>query len=149
VRIFKTYGAEAVELSRAIRSIGFLSIDTIAQKLVIARDSPLSARAGISHALAKAAAEGHCGLPHAELVPLAVKLLETAPDVIEAAITQNIEDGVLVLETIDSQPRLFLAPLHQAKRSITAQVARLMKVPRCLDWCLSWWRHGRCPRRAH
>ncbi len=133
VRIFKTYGADAIEMVRAdpyrlardIRGIGFLSADTIAQKLGIARDSPLRARAGVSHALAEAAAEGHCGLPHAELVPLAVKLLEIPADVIEAAIAQEIEDGVLVPETIDSQPCVFLAPLHQAERSIAAQVVRL------------------------
>jgi exodeoxyribonuclease V alpha subunit len=133
VRIFKTYGSDAIEIVRAdpyrlardIRGIGFLSADTIAQKIGIARDSPLRARAGVSHALAEAATEGHCGLPQAELVPLATKLLEIAPDIIEAAIAQEIADGVLIPETIESQPCVFLAPLHHAERSIASQVARL------------------------
>ena len=68
---------------RDIRGIGFLSADTIAQKVGIALDSPLRAQAGVSYALAEASAEGHCGLPHAELVPLAVELLKIPGEVIE------------------------------------------------------------------
>jgi exodeoxyribonuclease V alpha subunit len=74
VRIFKTYGPEAIaivqanpyRLARDIRGIGFLSADTIAQKIGVAKDSPLRARAGISYALTEASAQGHCGLPYAE-----------------------------------------------------------------------------------
>ena len=84
VRIFKTYGPDAVaivqenpyRLAKDIRGIGFLSADTIAQKLGVAKDSPQRAQAGVSYALTEASAEGHCGLPHAELVQLAVKLLD-------------------------------------------------------------------------
>jgi exodeoxyribonuclease V alpha subunit len=51
VRIFKTYGQEAIavvqenpyRLARDIRGIGFLSADTIAQKVGIALDSPMRA----------------------------------------------------------------------------------------------------------
>ena len=81
VRIFKTYGQDAIavvrdnpyRLARDIRGIGFLSADTIAQKIGIALDSPLRAQAGVSYALTEASSQGHCGLPHAELVPLAVE----------------------------------------------------------------------------
>ncbi|MCY7300174.1 MAG: hypothetical protein LH616_13290, partial [Ilumatobacteraceae bacterium] len=76
VRIFKTYGHEAIDvvrenpyrLARDIRGVGFLSADTIAQKVGIALDSPMRAQAGVSYALAEASSKGHCGLPHAELV---------------------------------------------------------------------------------
>jgi exodeoxyribonuclease V alpha subunit len=81
VRIFKTYGQDAIaivtenpyRLARDIRGIGFLSADTIAQKIGIAHDSPLRARAGVSYALSEAAGEGHCGLPRSQLVSLAVQ----------------------------------------------------------------------------
>jgi exodeoxyribonuclease V alpha subunit len=77
VRIFKTYGQDAIKLVsenpyrlvREIRGIGFLSADTIAQKIGIARDSPLRAQAGVSYALSEASSQGHCGLPYAELLP--------------------------------------------------------------------------------
>ena len=133
VRIFKTYGAEAIAtvranpycLARDIRGIGFLSADTIAQRIGVAKDSPLRAQAGISYALTEASAQGHCGLPYAELVPLAVKLLDIPESVIETAIGQEIADEVLFPDTVDGQPCVFLAPLYAAEQSIAAQIRRL------------------------
>ena len=83
VRIFKTYGNEAIalvsenpyRLARDIRGIGFLSADTIAQKMGIEKTAMIRARAGISYTLTEAIGEGHCGLPLATLVPMAEKLL--------------------------------------------------------------------------
>ena len=133
VRIFKTYGQDAIavvrdnpyRLARDIRGIGFLSADTIAQKIGIALDSPLRAQAGVSYALAEASLQGHCGLPYAELVPLAVKLLQIPTDVIEVAIAQEIADEVVVPDTVDGKPCVFLAPLYQAERSIAEHIGRL------------------------
>ncbi len=133
VRIFKTYGPDAIDivrenpyrLARDIRGIGFLSADTIAQKIGIASDSPLRAQAGISYALTEASAQGHCGLPYAELVPLAVKLLDIRESVIETAIAREVDDAVLLPDTVDGQPCVFLAPLYHAEQSIAAHVRRL------------------------
>jgi len=133
VRIFKTYGPDAIavvrenpyRLAKDIRGIGFLSADTIAQKMGIALDSPLRARAGVSYALAEASSQGHCGLPRPELVELAVKLLEIAADPIERAIDEELADDVLVADTVDGAPCVFLAPLYQAERSIADHVRRL------------------------
>ena len=133
VRIFKTYGQDAIavvrenpyRLARDIRGIGFLSADTIAQKIGIALDSPLRAQAGVSYALAEASSQGHCGLPYAELVPLAVKLLQIPADVIESAIEQEILDEVVVPDTVDGEPCVFLAPLYRAELSIAEHIRRL------------------------
>jgi exodeoxyribonuclease V alpha subunit len=133
VRIFKTYGTDAVavvaknpyQLARDIRGIGFLSADTIAQKVGIARDSPLRARAGISYALAEASGEGHCGLPREQLIELATKLLEIPTPVIEAAIDAELTDEVLIADTVDGTPSVFLASLYNAEQSIAAHIERL------------------------
>ena len=133
VRIFKTYGPSAIEvvsenpyrLAQDIRGIGFLSADTIAQKIGIARDSPMRAQAGISYALSEASGQGHCGLPYAELVPLAVKLLEITESIIETAIAQEIADEVLFPDAVEGQPCVFLAPLYFAEQSIASQIERL------------------------
>jgi exodeoxyribonuclease V alpha subunit len=133
VRIFKTYGQDAIavvrdnpyRLARDIRGIGFLSADTIAQKIGIALDSPLRAQAGVSYALAEASSQGHCGLPYSELVPLAVKLLQIPAEVIEAAIAQEIADEVVFPDTVDNEPCVFLAPLYQAECAIAEHVRRL------------------------
>lgn len=140
VRIFKTYGADAIrivtanpyQLARDIRGIGFLSADTIAQKIGIARDSPLRARAGISYALAEASSEGHCGLARPQLIELAVKLLEIPEAAIREAIDAELADGTLVADTVDGQPSVFLAALHSAERAIAAHVRRLKSGP--LSW---------------
>jgi Helix-hairpin-helix containing domain len=88
VRIFKTYGADAVQvmsqnpyrLARDIRGIGFKTADAIAMKLGIEKSAMIRIRAGISYALTEAMNEGHCGLPTDELAPLAEKLLEAPAD---------------------------------------------------------------------
>src|SRR5450432_2499501 len=84
VRIFKTYGADAVQvmtenpyrLARDIRGIGFKTADAIAMKLGIEKTAMIRLRAGISYALTEAMDEGHCGLPTEQLIPLAEELLE-------------------------------------------------------------------------
>ena len=69
VRIYKTYGVDAVRLisenpyrlARDIRGIGFLTADQIATKLGIEKTALIRVRAGISFALADAMDDGHCG----------------------------------------------------------------------------------------
>jgi exodeoxyribonuclease V alpha subunit len=71
VRIFKTYGADAIplvnenpyRLASDIRGIGFITADQIAQKLGIPKTSIMRARAGITYALLQAVENGDCGLP--------------------------------------------------------------------------------------
>ncbi len=91
VRIYKTYGTDAVRLisenpyrlARDIRGIGFRTADQIAAKLGIEKTALIRVRAGISYALAEAMDEGHCGLPVEELVPLTQKLLEVPAELVE------------------------------------------------------------------
>ena len=69
MRIFQTYGADAIRLisenpyrlARDIRGIGFKSADQIAGKLGIEKTAMIRARAGIGYALTEAMDEGHCG----------------------------------------------------------------------------------------
>ena len=127
VRIFKTYGQNAIDtvsanpyrLAKDIRGIGFLSADTIAQKIGIAKDSPMRAQAGVSYALAEASGQGHCGLPYDELVGLAIKLLGIEQPVIEEAIAQELEDKVLYPDTVEERPCVFLAPPRLSHKNFT------------------------------
>src|SRR5246127_1792029 len=93
VRIYKTYGADAVQLisenpyrlARDIRGIGFRTADQIAAKLGIEKTALIRVRAGIAYALTEAMDEGHCGLPTDELIPFAQKLLAVSPGLVERA----------------------------------------------------------------
>ena len=81
VRIFKTYGNDAVQvmaenpyrLARDIRGIGFRTADAIAARLGIEPTATIRLRAGINYALLEASGEGHCGLPTAELLKTPVE----------------------------------------------------------------------------
>ena len=61
----------------------------------------------------------------AELMPLAVKLLEIAPEAIEASITDEIAVETLFAESVDGAPCVFLATLYRAEQSIAGHIARL------------------------
>ena len=130
VRIFRTYGADAVEvmtenpyrLARDIRGIGFVTADAIAMRLGIEKTAMVRVRAGIGHALAEAMDEGHCGLPEEELGPLAAKLLEVPAKLIRTALDLELADGTVVADTVDDTPCIFLGGLHRAERAIAGRL---------------------------
>ena len=133
VRIFKTYGADAIRLisenpyrlARDIRGIGFKSADQIAQKLGIEKTAMIRARAGIAYALTEAMDEGHCGLPREELQTMAAALLEVPAAIIEAALEMELRDGDVVADTVDNTLCIFLAGLHRAERAIAGRLRAL------------------------
>src|SRR3954464_4155907 len=108
VRIYKTYGTDAVQvmtdnpyrLARDIRGIGFKTADAIAMRLGIEKTAMVRVRAGISYALTKAMDEGHCGLPTDELVPLAEKLLEVPQELIRPALDLELQEGAVVADRV-------------------------------------------------
>ncbi|MBK1660317.1 ATP-dependent RecD-like DNA helicase [Paracraurococcus ruber] len=135
VRIFRTYGAEAIRvmtdnpyrLARDIRGIGFRTADAIAERLGIARDALIRVRAGISYALSEATNEGHCGLPRAELVALAGKLLEVPAELIGMALAFELAEGSVVADTVADADCVFLAGLHRAERAIADRLLALRR----------------------
>ena len=132
VRIYKTYGAEAVavisenpyRLARDIRGIGFKTADQIAAKLGIAKDAMVRVRAGVSYALAEAMDEGHCGLPEDDLLRTGAELLEVAADRLTAALALELQEGAVVADTVDER-RAFLAGLYRAERDIAERLQSL------------------------
>ena len=130
VRIFRTYGADGVEvmtenpyrLARDIRGIGFVTADAIAMKLGIAKTAMVRVRAGIGYALTEAMDEGHCGLPEEELGPLAAKLLEVPGELIRAALDLELAEGTVVADTVGEIPCIFLGGLHRAERAIAGRL---------------------------
>ena len=115
VRIYKTYGADAIQvmtknpyrLARDIRGIGFKSADAIAMKLGIEKTAIMRVRAGISYALSEAMDEGHCGLPTDELVPLAEKLLEVPQSLICTALDLELQDSTVIADNVGKHPVYF------------------------------------------
>ena len=106
VRIYKTYGEDAVEKVRAnpyalakdIHGIGFKTADQIAQKIGIPHDSLIRACAGLSHVLLEATGNGHCALPLEFFKDEAGKILLVDEKVVSAALEKTHADGDLVTE---------------------------------------------------
>ncbi len=133
VRIYKTYGEEAVELIRAdpyrlardIHGIGFHSADAVAEKLGLEADSLLRARAALEHLLGQATSEGHCALPRRDLLEGAVSLLGIDESVVSEAYERHLRDGKIVAEKVSGEDLVFLPLLKDAEERIARQLKRL------------------------
>ena len=130
VRIFKTYGADAIQvmsenpyrLARDIRGIGFKTADAIAARLGIEKTAMIRVRAGIGYALSEAMDEGNCGLPASELVPLAERLLEVPETLVRTALDLELGDGAVIADRVGEVDCVFLAGLWHAERGIAERL---------------------------
>ena len=133
VRIYKTYGADAIQvmtenpyrLARDIRGIGFKTADAIAMKLGIEKSAMIRIRAGISYALTEAMDAGHCGLPTDELIPLAEGLLEVSQETVRTALHLELTQGSVIADTVGDTACVFLAGLYRAERGIAERLQLL------------------------
>ena len=140
VRIYKTYGADAVQvmtenpyrLARDIRGIGFKTADAIAMKLGVEKTAMIRVRAGISYALTEAMDDGHCGLPTADLVPLAEELLEVGAGLIRTALDLELADGTVIADSLGETDCIFLANLYRAEQAIAERLLALFRAK--LPW---------------
>jgi exodeoxyribonuclease V alpha subunit len=133
VRIYKTYGADAIaliienpyRLARDIRGIGFVTADRIAQRLGIEPTAAIRLRAGARHVLEQALDEGHCALPRSDAVRAATALLEAPESQIEQAFDDEIRGGDVVEDSVEGRGCVFLAGLYRAERDLAQRVLAL------------------------
>jgi len=133
VRIYKTYGEQAIEkvrenpyrLALDIHGVGFKTADTLAQKLGIGPQSLLRAQAGVRHVLQEWSGEGHCAAIRSKLCEMAAKLLEIPLSIIDEAIAAELTEGNLIAEIDGSDEFIFLTPLHRAEMGCAAHLNRL------------------------
>ncbi|MSO73761.1 MAG: ATP-dependent RecD-like DNA helicase [Alphaproteobacteria bacterium] len=134
VRIYKTYGTDAIQvmtenpyrLARDIRGIGFKSADAIAMKLGIEKTAMIRVRAGISYALTEAMDKGHCGLPTEELGPLAVELLEVPKELVRTALDLELAEGTVIAGTVGETACVFLGGLYRSEQVIAERLRSLI-----------------------
>jgi exodeoxyribonuclease V alpha subunit len=133
VRIYKTYGEQAIEkvrenpyrLALDIHGIGFKTADTLAQKLGIAPNSLIRAQAGVRHVLQEWSGEGHCAAVRQTHCDMAVKLLEIPAPIIQDAIYAELAEGNLFSEVSGADEFVFLTPLYRAEQGCAAHLQRL------------------------
>lgn len=133
VRIYKTYGDRAIpliqenpyRLAQDIFGIGFLTADSIAQKMGMEKNSLLRAKAGLRYALFEEVGNGNCGFPKGQLIPQAAKLLDIPVEIIETAIDEEIRQQGIIADTIGTEECLFIPSLYYYEKSIAERIQTL------------------------
>ncbi len=154
-KIYKIYGDKSIEkvqsnpyrLARDIRGIGFKTADTIAQKMGIAKESPLRIEAGIEHVLSELAGDGHVCFPQQEFLKIAEGVLETSQENITACIKSlEQESRIEIMDLVHAgevMPFLWNKLLFAAEIGIARELKRLkegvcalrqVNIPKALDW---------------
>jgi exodeoxyribonuclease V alpha subunit len=142
VRIYKTYGEQAIDLVREnpyrlatdIWGVGFQSADQLAQRLGVDRSSPLRARAALRYVLQELSSEGHCGFPEAGVIEQTAALTSIVPEIVAAAVESERGQGELVRDTPPGGdqpegPWLYLKPLFLAELGVARSLRALREGP--------------------
>jgi len=128
-RVFRAYGVQTVELVRKnpyrmaeeVHGIGFRLADGVAQSMGFERDSAFRVTAGLAHLLARAAQEGHVGLPMEELVRAAAPFLEVDEQRVEQVLIDALQAGQLVDDGL-----VYRVDLHAAEVATAYHLRRLL-----------------------
>jgi exodeoxyribonuclease V alpha subunit len=136
VKIFKTYGDQAIEvvshnpyrLAEDIWGIGFKTADQIARALGMAPDAPGRLRAGLVHVLSEAADQGHMLLPRANLLQSGAEILGVEPALLPPALDDLLETQAVVLEPVSGgEPACYLPALAAAERGAAQRLAHMLR----------------------
>lgn len=131
--IHRQYGDRAIgiirqdpyRLAHEIRGIGFDFADKLARSLGHDARSPFRLMAGVRHVVDASREKGHCGIPAADAVTEAVKLLGVEAALIEQTIASAVAGRVVIEEMLDGRRVLFEPSLHRAESRVAARLAAL------------------------
>ena len=139
VRIYKTYGDTAIDkvcenpyrLAQDIYGIGFKTADLLAQRLGIALDSMIRARAGVRYTLQEISNSGHCAALLTDLANQAGEILGIDEKTINEAINEEVMAKNLILEDDINGKLVYLAVFYNAEVAVAKNLSRLAigKVP--------------------
>ena len=139
-RIFKQYGAEAVDILKQhpyriacdLPGIGFQIADRIARDQGAPSDDPLRVQACILYLLEQAAADGHMFMTDQEARRKCARLFDIDAELASAAMQVLAAEGQIVQESMDdpdSGPALYLSALHRAEAGIARRLEAFLSVP--------------------
>jgi len=137
LRIYKTYGEEAVAVLKAnpyrlaqdIHGIGFKTADQIARQLGMAEDAPERVRAAVLHTLSAAASGGHSCLPESKAVEQTMQLVGAGAEAVSAALETLLAEQALAREPLEGAPHLWLPHLRAAEQAVARRLRELRAQP--------------------
>ena len=135
VRIYKTYGQDAIaivrenpyRLSTDIHGIGFKVADQIARHLGIEPQAKIRAEAGIHFVLESLSREGHCAFPRDELLAKAGELLGIATSILVTALEGQLQQRFLSEAPIDGTRCIYLTQLYHAESQLAKTLIQLSR----------------------
>ena len=132
-KIQNTYKEESVHkvksnpyaLADDISGFGFITVDTIAQKIGFAHDHPLRIRSGILHTLKDSAKQfGHCFLTSSYLIKECASLLEVDSTVVSAKLSDMARtDDVIIQDLTDGGSAVYLPKYYQCEEGVAKRLA--------------------------
>jgi exodeoxyribonuclease V alpha subunit len=133
VRIYKTYGEQAVDLVRQnpyrlatdIWGVGFKTADELAGRLGIDRASPLRAEAAVRYVLQELSGEGHVAYPEAQVIDRTEALLGIDRAIVSQAVEEGRRAEEFVREPWDGESWLYLKPLFLAELGVARALRTL------------------------
>jgi exodeoxyribonuclease V alpha subunit len=154
VRVYKTYGDQAIDLVRSnpyrlasdIWGVGFQTADELAGRLGISHDSPPRAQAALRYVLQELSHEGHCGYPEADVIERTASLTQIDRQIVRDAVDNALVDKELVRQTWEaegSEPWLYLRGRYHAETGVARALLALQSgkhplpaidVPAALGW---------------
>jgi len=136
MKIYGEYGNESItivknnpyKLADDIYGVGFITADTIAQKMGYNKESYYRCRSGIFYALSEFSESGHCYAFMDDLLEKASGLLDVAEEHLIIYIDQMLSDNDLIKEPLDM---IYLPPLFFSENGSARRLRKIMSTP-CL-----------------
>ncbi len=138
VRIYKTYGDQAVDVVRAnpyrlatdIWGVGFKTADDLARRMGVDPQSPNRARAAVRFLLQRLSQEGHVAYPEPALLDPALLadaagVTDLPVEIMTAAVEAERQAGELVREPTAEPPLIYLKSLFLAEIGVARSLRRL------------------------
>ena len=137
VRIYRQWGSGAVDIAKKnpyrlcdeVEGIGFERADQMAMSLGLDPQGEDRLMSGVKYLLTSNAAQnGHVCLPREKLTEAAVRLLNTQPDRVTAAIDAQLDAKRLICRRYDGQDYIFDATTDQQEKYIADKLLLLDKL---------------------
>ncbi len=141
-KIFKQYKNRSIavvkenpyRLATDIFGIGFVTADTIAEKLGFDKNSELRARAGMLYVLNRLADEGHVYYPYESLIKKCREILQVEEEIITKALDSSAVERKIVVDALDNGIKelnknnraVYLAKFHACETSIATGLKTLI-----------------------